>query len=126
MIDELIENAKEIINSEELYYIDKKHNYRYERKFTVPDKFTLKTIEQFVKRNKALFREVYHLRQVNNIYFDTLAYNDYFDNVLGVSDRKKIRTRWYGDTLGDIQKPVFEIKIKKGLLVDQQVTTAGT
>ena len=61
MIDALIENAKEIINSEELYYIDKKHNYRYERKFTVPDKFTLKTIEQFVKRIKALFREVYHL-----------------------------------------------------------------
>lgn len=119
MIDALIENAKEIINSEELYYIDKKHNYRYERKFTVPDKFTLKTIEQFVKRNKALFREVYHLRQVNNIYFDTLAYNDYFDNVLGVSDRKKIRIRWYGDTLGDIQKPVLEIKIKKGLVGDK-------
>lgn len=119
MMDALIENAKEIINSEELHYIDKKHNYRYERKFTVPDKFTLKTIEQFIKRNKALFREVFQIRQVNNIYFDTVAYNDYFDNVLGVSDRKKIRIRWYGDTFGEIKKPVLEIKIKKGIVGDK-------
>lgn len=114
-----MDNVKEIIKSEELHFIDKNHNYRYERKFTVPENFTLKTLEQFVKRNKALFREVFHVRQVNNIYFDTVAYNDYFDNVLGVSDRKKIRIRWYGDTFGEIKKPVLEIKIKKGLVGDK-------
>tara|TARA_B110000046_G_C13019611_1_gene410410 strand:+ start:3485 stop:4240 length:756 start_codon:yes stop_codon:yes gene_type:complete len=119
MIDSFTEKIKKAINSDELHLIDKKHNYRYERKFTVPDNFTLKTIEQFVKRNKALFREVFHIRQVNNIYFDTAAYNDYFDNVLGVSDRKKIRVRWYGDTLGAISSPVLEIKIKKGVVGDK-------
>lgn len=119
MIDLVTKSTKEIINSDELHVIDKKHNYRYERKFTVPDNFTLKTIEQFVKRNKALFREVFQIRQVNNIYFDTAAYNDYFDNVLGVSDRKKIRIRWYGDTLGEISSPVLEIKTKKGLVGDK-------
>ena len=119
MINELIEKAKEIFNSEEFHFIDKKHNYRYERKFTVPNEFSLKSIDQFIKKNKALFREVFHIRKVNNIYFDTAGYNDYFDNVLGVSDRKKIRIRWYGDTLGEIKKPVLEVKIKKGLVGDK-------
>jgi len=119
MMDKLIENAKEIIKSDEFHFINKKHNYRYERKFTVPDKFTLKTIEQIIKQNKAMFREVFHIRQVNNIYFDTVRYNDYFDNVLGVSDRKKIRIRWYGDTFGEIKKPVLEVKIKKGIVGDK-------
>ncbi|MFT5846824.1 MAG: hypothetical protein ACJARX_001596 [Psychroserpens sp.] len=116
---QLLLQAKEIENSEELHYIDESHNYRYERKFTVPNEFSLKSVEQYIKRNKALFREVFHLRQVNNIYFDTAAYNDYFDNVLGVSDRKKIRIRWYGDTIGHIKKPVLEVKIKKGIVGDK-------
>ena len=111
-----LENLKDI---EGVFLLDKKHNYRYERKFTVPDNYKLSTIEQHVKHNSFLFREIFHERQVNNIYFDTLGYNDYFDNVLGVSDRKKIRIRWYGDTLGQIVKPVLEIKIKKGLVGDK-------
>lgn len=119
MINALIETTKEIINSEEFHFINKKHHYRYERKFTVPNAFNLNAIEQFIKRNKALFREVFHIRQVNNIYFDTVGYNDYFDNVLGVSDRKKIRIRWYGETLGEVSKPILEIKIKKGLVGDK-------
>lgn len=110
---------KEIAESDELHFIDKKHNYRYERKFTVPNRFKLDAVIQFVKQNTFLFREVFHERQVNNIYFDTESYNDYFDNVLGVSDRKKIRIRWYGTTFGEIKKPVLEIKIKKGLVGDK-------
>jgi SPX domain protein involved in polyphosphate accumulation len=106
-------------NQDELFFIDKKHNFRYERKFTVPNQYKLNHIEQFVKNNRFLFREVFHERQVNNIYFDTAAYNDYFDNVLGVADRKKIRIRWYGDTFGSVEKPVLEVKIKKGLVGDK-------
>jgi len=115
----IIGQVKDLTSSEEFHFLDKEHNFRYERKFTVPNEFSLKTIEQFIKRNKALFREVFHLRQVNNIYFDSVAYNDYLDNVLGVSDRKKTRIRWYGDTFGEIKKPVLEIKIKKGLVGDK-------
>jgi len=109
----------DIKQDKDIHLIDAKNNYRFERKFTVPTSFTVKTVEQFVKRNTHLFREVFHLRQVNNIYFDTEAYNDYFDNVLGVSDRKKIRIRWYGDIFGEIKNPVLEIKIKKGLVGDK-------
>ncbi|MFT4801982.1 MAG: SPX domain protein involved in polyphosphate accumulation [Flavobacteriaceae bacterium] len=102
-----------------LHLINAKNNYRYERKFTVPTSFSVDTIVQFIKRNKSLFREVFYQRKVNNIYFDTAGYNDYLDNVLGVSDRKKIRIRWYGDTFGEIVKPVLEIKIKKGIVGDK-------
>lgn len=111
--------SADLKNLEEFSFIDMQHNYRYERKFTIPDNFSFTEIEHQVKRNSALFREVFHQRQVNNIYFDTLGYNDYFDNVLGVSERKKIRIRWYGNTLGLIDKPVLEIKIKKGLVGDK-------
>ena len=117
--ESIIEQVKELTWSKNFHFLDKKHNFRYERKFTVPDEFSLKAIEKFIKRNKALFREVFELRQVNNIYFDTAAYNHYLDNVLGVSDRKKIRIRWYGATFGEIKKPVLEIKIKKGLVGDK-------
>jgi len=110
---------KELRKSATMHFIKAKHNYRYERKFTVPDGHKTSAIEVSVKKNKYLFREVYYQRQVNNIYFDTACYNDYFDNVLGVSDRKKIRIRWYGDTLGEIKSPVLEIKIKKGLVGDK-------
>lgn len=115
----IIGQVKDLTSSKEFHFLEREHNFRYERKFTVPNEFSLNTIEQFIKRNKALFREVFHLRQVNNIYFDTSAYNDYLDNVLGVSDRKKIRIRWYGDTFGEIKKPVLEIKIKKGIVGDK-------
>ena len=99
--------------------IGAKHNFRYERKFTIPNSYSFKKIEQVVKKNYYLFREVFYKRQVNNIYFDSALMNDFHDNVLGVSDRKKIRIRWYGATFGEIKKPVLEIKIKKGLVGDK-------
>ena len=110
---------KALKKNEIIHFINPKHNYRYERKFTVPDNYKTSRIVTTVKKNKYLFREVYHKRQVNNIYFDTAGYNDYFDNVLGVSERKKIRIRWYGETFGMIKNPVLEIKIKKGLVGDK-------
>jgi SPX domain protein involved in polyphosphate accumulation len=119
MISDLVNQAKELTQSEEFHFLNPKNNYRFERKFTVPTTYGIKEAEQIIKKNKALFREVYFERQVNNIYFDTQNYQDYFDNVLGVSDRKKIRVRWYGDTFGKIDKPVLEIKIKKGLVGDK-------
>jgi len=114
-----IQQTEELTNSEELHFIKAKNNYRYERKYTVPTSFSLSTIEQVIKHNTYLFREVFYQRKINNIYFDTEKYNDYFDNVLGVSNRKKIRIRWYGDTFGEVKKPVLEIKIKKGIVGDK-------
>ena len=119
MTDSILKTVQELIDSDEVHFINVENKFRFERKFTVPTVYSMKQIEQYIKRNSYLFREVYHERQVNNIYFDSPAYNDYFDNVLGVSDRKKIRIRWYGDTFQDIQNPVLEVKVKRGLVGDK-------
>lgn len=95
------------------------NNFRYERKYIVPKTMTLHELVAIVKRNPAFFREVFYERQVNNIYFDTNGYKFYFDNVDGVADRQKVRIRWYADTLGTIQSPKLEIKIKNGLVGDK-------
>lgn len=114
-----ITQIKSFLNSKNTHFIDVKNNYRYERKFTVPKKFSTNSIIHSIKENSFLFREVFYQRQINNIYFDTEQYNDYFDNVLGVSNRKKIRIRWYGNMFGKISDPVLEIKIKKGVVGDK-------
>lgn len=95
------------------------NNFRYERKYIVPKSMPVPELVAIVKANPAFFREVFYERQVNNIYFDTNGYKFYFDNVDGVADRQKVRIRWYGNTLGTIQSPKLEIKIKNGLVGDK-------
>jgi len=69
-----------------------------------------------VKHHPAFFREIFHERRINNIYFDTYNLNYYSDNKVGVSQRKKVRIRWYGEDSVHIKDPVLEVKIKEGLL----------
>jgi hypothetical protein len=88
---------------------------RYERKFSITD-YAHAEIKQILKFHPACFSEIFYERNINNIYFDTMGMNYYYDNVEGSSDRLKVRIRWYGELLGSIQKPVLEYKIKKGLL----------
>jgi SPX domain protein involved in polyphosphate accumulation len=90
-------------------------NFRYERKFFISDLTVFET-EALVKLHPAVFSEIYYRRYVNNIYFDTAGAENYFDNVDGSEIRQKFRIRWYGDLFGHIEKPVLEIKRKKGLL----------
>lgn len=104
---------------EKEHVLDITNNFRYERKYIVPKSMPLNELVAIVKSNSAFFREVFYERQVNNIYFDTNGYKFYFDNVDGVADRQKARIRWYGDTLGSIQKPKLEIKIKNGIVGDK-------
>lgn len=89
--------------------------FRYERKFLVSE-LTGHEIEAIVKLHPALFSEIYQPRYINNLYFDSFAMKNYFDNVDGVADRIKVRIRWYGDMFGHIEKPILEFKIKKGSL----------
>ncbi len=92
----------------------KKKEFRYERKFVIPimDK---KETETLIKANSFLFEEIFYERQINNIYFDDIDMTSYFDNVLGNSDRTKIRIRWYGD-FDNIQEPILEFKIRDGFV----------
>jgi hypothetical protein len=90
-------------------------SFRYERKFLISE-LNRYEIESIVKFHPAIFSEIHHQRFVNNIYFDTINMSNYFNNVIGISQRLKVRIRWYGDLLGFIEKPVLELKIKKGFL----------
>ena len=89
--------------------------YRYERKFFVSD-LAKDEIESVVKLHPAMFLDIYHPRCVNNIYFDSAELGNYLDNIDGLRHRVKVRIRWYGSLEGLIEKPVLELKIKKGLV----------
>lgn len=58
----------------------------------------------------------YPARYINNIYLDTNDYSHYWDNVEGLSKRIKVRIRWYGDSMGSVNSPVLEFKIKDNML----------
>ena len=84
---------------------------RLEKKFVLGKnkEFFLK---KFLLNN--FFKRLYPSRKINSIYIDTLDYNFIKDNIDGISDRKKIRFRWYND---DTKNIFFEIKNKKNFVV---------
>jgi len=95
--------------------VNKESSYRYERKYFITD-LTKHEVTSVINLNSALFSEIYHEREVNNIYFDSVNFNNYYDNLDGNIFRTKIRIRWYGDMIGNIINPILEIKRKEGLL----------
>lgn len=88
--------------------------YRFERKFAV--NLSPKELEMHIKLHPFFFKEIFYERWINNIYFDTYDLRNYFDNVLGLSNRLKVRVRWYDNFFGEIENPTLEFKIKRGML----------
>lgn len=89
--------------------------WRFERKF-LAEGLDYPEVEALIKWHPKMFREIYWPRWVNNIYFDNEALESFFDNVDGVGHRTKVRIRWYGELFGPIEKPILELKIKRGYL----------
>ena len=96
-----------------------KSRYRYERKFVIRDQ-SFQKVENLVKMHPAVFRQTFQRRFVNNIYFDSYNYKNYFENVDGDFNRLKIRIRWYGSLFGHIKKPILELKIKNSHLGEKK------
>jgi SPX domain protein involved in polyphosphate accumulation len=90
-------------------------DYRYERKFVI-NYLTNKQLEYIVKSSPLFFSELYCSRYINNIYYDSIILDSYFDNVEGLSSRSKCRIRWYGDKFGEVNNSFLEIKSKVGPL----------
>ena len=90
------------------------NNYRFERKFSIPE-LSIHEVDDFVKKHPSMFYEIFHTRFVNNIYFDSVDLQNYYDSIHGSSYRVKIRIRWYGELFGEIINPVLEFKIKDGI-----------
>ena len=85
---------------------------RFERKWLFRSNNYLALINSLI-RSKLFFRTQYPLRKVNSIYFDTYDYKSIRENLDGVSNKKKIRIRWYGDK-NTTKNPIIETKSKKG------------
>jgi len=84
---------------------------RYERKY----KISVSNENQFffhLNKHPFLFYPSYPERFVNNIYLDTPVMSNYWNNVTGLSQRLKVRIRWYGEALGIQDAPILEFKIK--------------
>ena len=70
---------------------------RYELKM-VSEAQALFEIRQWVRLHPSGFRTAFPRRRVNNIYFDTFGHDALLDHINGVSSRRKLRFRWYGES----------------------------
>jgi SPX domain protein involved in polyphosphate accumulation len=68
---------------------------RYEYKLSFPLEDYAEVLRSLLS-NSFLFSEIYNERLINNIYFDTIDFADFYSNVNGHSERSKFRIRWYG------------------------------
>ena len=75
--------------------IDYESTLRREIKFATSEMFR-PYIDAWIMNSKLGLRKHYDDRIVNNIYFDSHNYSAYSDNLAGISDRAKMRYRWYG------------------------------
>lgn len=98
---------------------------RYERKL-VSTSHDLSEVLSTVRLHPSFFRPIYHEREVNNIYFDTVDLKFLAANREGTGNRKKYRLRWYGSPDADIVNAQLELKRRVGQLVDKQVWPQGT
>ena len=83
---------------------------RYERKFKF--KRGLSTcLGNFLICNQ--FKEIYPKRIISSLYYDDINYKNYYDSINGLSERSKLRIRFYNKNLDNLQ---IEIKNKQGEL----------
>jgi hypothetical protein len=87
---------------------------RYEIKMTC-DEMHLPNVRAWVNLAPDGFVEAYPPRQVNSLYFDTLEIDCLVDNLIGTSQRKKLRFRWYGDDHSAV-RGILELKCKSNQL----------
>ena len=84
---------------------------RYEIKLVVAHA-NLAEVEMWLRLHPANFSSTYPQRRVNNIYFDTADLTNVEANLAGISERRKLRLRWYDQT-SEIVQGTWEIKSKQ-------------
>tara|TARA_B100000809_G_C15105326_1_gene518507 strand:+ start:1346 stop:2041 length:696 start_codon:yes stop_codon:yes gene_type:complete len=67
---------------------------RYEKKYTFSAEF-LDEIRGSLRHSPFVFDDAFSKRRVNTLYLDTIGLENYRDNLDGVSNRSKVRLRWY-------------------------------
>lgn len=72
----------------------------------------LPTLANWLRMNPAGFRVAYPQGRINNIYFDSHEMGSLADHLGGVSERSKVRLRWYGHSRWP-ESAVLEIKSRR-------------
>jgi SPX domain protein involved in polyphosphate accumulation len=93
---------------------------RYEIKYSIHEDAYFWLVDRIMS-HPALFKEIFHERQINNLYLDSIELDSYQANLRGSPTREKTRIRWYGDLFQTINKPALEIKRRFGLVGDKLV-----
>ena len=91
-------------------------NLRYERKYWLETDKSL--IFKNILKDKQ-FNEIYKKRRVMSLYFDTLNFKFFKENIEGIGNRIKPRLRWYHDIQENKLNKIdvrLEIKKKKGFV----------
>ena len=91
---------------------------RFERKWLYRSNDFLTLINSLIRSNLFFFTQ-YPSRRVNSIYFDNANLSSIRQNLDGVSEKKKIRVRWYGSQ-NQLMNPILEIKSKKGMITNKE------
>ena len=86
--------------------------FRYERKFIL-EKFSINSLEDLKVYTPTNLYEKYQERIVNSIYFDNLSFSLAYANIDGISNKLKVRIRYYGKSK-NLDSPQLEIKSKYG------------
>ena len=71
---------------------------RREVKYVANEMFFTQVL-RWLETSELGLRKHFPDRLVNNIYYDTHSFDAYADNVDGISQRSKLRYRWYGPSL---------------------------
>lgn len=88
---------------------------RYELKLVCPQIF-LDQARSWLRLHPEGFRVAHPAQQVNSIYLDTPDLRHMNANMMGVSDRVKLRIRWYGPLMTSVLQPTLELKKRDGYL----------
>lgn len=76
--------------------IELSQDYRFEVKIPIPIN-RLTEVQIWLLQHSLMFKCHYAPRYVNSLYLDTPLLTRYEENLSGISQRKKVRVRWYGD-----------------------------
>lgn len=87
-------------------------SYRFEVKIPIPLN-RLQKVESWLNTHSLLFKTHHTNRWVNSLYLDIPNLESYEQNLSGISQRKKVRIRWYNN-LTDSHKAKLEFKYRRG------------
>ena len=96
---------------------------RFEKKW-VFENTDINFLKIAIFRSDLILQEAFPNRNVNSIYFDDNKLSSVYENLDGISNKKKYRVRWYGNS-NIINDAKLEIKSKKGIFTSKKVMDLG-